>query len=76
MIQQPHWLRRFHKRLVCNIDGPLLTITLVIMAFGLATIYSATAYASNRTAGQLMNMGVGIVVMWLIAQLPPRNNFV
>jgi len=73
MIQQPHWLRRFHKRLVCNIDGPLLTITLVIMAFGLATIYSATAYASNRTAGQLMNMGVGIVVMWLIAQLPPQK---
>ena len=43
------------------------------MAFGLATIYSATAYASNRTAGQLMNMGVGIVVMWLIAQLPPQK---
>lgn len=71
--QQHHWLRRFHRRLVGNIDGPLMTITLVIMAFGLATIYSATAYASNRTAGQLMNMGVGIVVMWLIAQLPPQK---
>ncbi len=72
-IQQRHWLRHLHKRLVGNIDGPLLSITLVIMAFGLATIYSATAYASNRTAGQLMNMGVGIVVMWLIAQLPPQK---
>ncbi len=71
--QQHHWFRRFQRRLVANLDGPLLTITLVIMAFGLATIYSATAYASNRTAGQLMNMGVGIVVMWLIAQLPPQK---
>lgn len=61
MAQQHHWVRRFHQRLVGNIDGPLLTITLVIMAFGLATIYSATAYASNRASGQLMNMGVGIV---------------
>ena len=73
MAQQHHWVRRFHQRLVGNIDGPLLTITLVIMAFGLATIYSATAYASNRAFGQLMNMGVGIVIMWLIAQLPPQK---
>jgi len=71
--QQHHWLRRLHRLLVANIDGPLMTITLVIMAFGLATIYSATAYASNRTAGQLTNMGVGILVMWLIAQLPPQK---
>lgn len=71
--QQHHWFRRFQRRLVANLDGPLLTITLVIMAFGLATIYSATAYASNRTTGQLMNMGVGIVAMWLIAQLPPQK---
>jgi rod shape determining protein RodA len=71
--QQHHWFRRFQRRLVANIDGPLMIITLVVMAFGLATIYSATAYASNRTAGQLMNMGVGIVVMWLIAQLPPQK---
>ena len=66
-------LQRVHKRLVANIDGPLLAITLVIMAFGLATIYSATVYASNRAMGQLMNMGVGLLVMWLIAQLPPQK---
>ncbi len=73
MTQQQHWLRRIQKRLVVNVDGPLLTITLVIMAFGLATIYSATAYESNRTFGQLLNMGVGITAMWLIAQLPPQK---
>ncbi len=69
----PHLLRRLRKRLVEHIDGPLLMITVVIMAFGLATIYSATVYASNRTFGQLMNMGVGLSVMWLIAQLPPQK---
>ena len=69
----PQLLQRLRKRLIEHLDGPLLTITLAIMAFGLATIYSATVYASNRTFGQLMNMGVGLLVMWLIAQLPPQK---
>ena len=66
-------LLRIRKRLVEHLDGPLLLITLVIMAFGIATIYSATYYASNRAASQLMNMAVGLVVMWLVAQLPPQK---
>ncbi len=69
----PQFLQRLRKRLVEHLDGPLLTITLVIMAFGLATIYSATVYASNRAVSQLLNMGVGLLVMWLIAQLPPQK---
>ena len=73
MIHHHLWLRRFHKRVFANIDGPLMSIILVIMAFGLATIYSATVDGSNRTTGQLMNMGVGIVVMWVFAQLPPQK---
>jgi penicillin-binding protein 2 len=35
-------------RLVDHIDGPLLTIALALMAFGLATVYSATYDANNR----------------------------
>ena len=66
-------LRRFRKRLVEHLDVTLLVITLMIMAFGLATIYSATYYSSNRALGQVMNMGVGLVAMWLFAQLPPQK---
>ena len=73
MIHYNHWLRRLHKRLFAHIDGPLMVIILIIMAFGLATIYSATVDGSNRTTGQLMNMGVGILVMWVFAQLPPQK---
>ena len=36
MIHHHLWLRRFHKRVFANIDGPLMSIILVIMAFGLA----------------------------------------
>ena len=70
----PHPLiRRFHQRLVEHIDPPLLMITLIIMAFGMATIYSATYYITDRTMGQLANMGVGLCAMWVAAQFPPQK---
>ena len=67
------FIRRLNKRLTENIDGPLLAITLFIMGFGLATIYSATVYASDRTAAQLLNLGAGFCPLLAGAQLPPQK---
>lgn len=67
------WLNRLRKRLLGNIDGPLLAISLGLMAFGLATVYSATYDANNRALGQLLNMAVGLTAMWAVAQLPPQK---
>ena len=66
-------LHRFWVRLVEHLDAPLLAISLALMAFGLATIYSATYDANNRALGQLLNMFVGLAVMWAVAQLPPQK---
>ena len=66
-------LQRFRERLVAHIDGPLLVIVLTLMGFGLATVYSATYDSSNRALGQLLNMLVGLVAMWAVAQLPPQK---
>ena len=71
MVQE--LLRRFWHGLTDRIDGPLMLITLIIMGFGLATIYSATHDASDRTTAQVMNMLVGIGVMWAVAQIPPQK---
>ena len=71
MFQQ--LLQRFWVRLVGHIDAPLLTITLVIMGFGLATIFSATFDANNRVPSQLVNMSIGLVAMWAVAQTPPQK---
>ena len=67
------YLQRFWARLVGHIDGPLLSIALVLMGFGLATVYSATYDTSNRALGQLLNMLIGLAVMWSVAQLPPQK---
>ena len=50
------YLQRFWARLVGHIDGPLLSIVLVLMGFGLATVYSATYDTSSRALGQLLKM--------------------
>ena len=71
VLQQ--YLRRFWVRLVEHIDGPLLLIVGALMATGLATIYSATYDANSRTLSQLLNMFIGVCVMWGVAQLPPQK---
>ena len=69
----PAILNRFYARLVANIDATLLMIVFLLMATGLATVFSATYDAENRAIGQAMNMALGVVVMWLTAQLPPQK---
>ena len=71
MFQQ--FLPRLWIRIVEHLDGPLLLITGALMALGLATIYSATYDANNRALNQLLNMAVGLIVMWSVAQLPPQK---
>lgn len=71
MFQQ--YLRRFWLGLVEHLDGPLLLIVGLLMCAGLATVYSATYDVSNRAVGQVLNMSVGLVVMWTVAQIPPQK---
>ena len=66
-------LQRLWIRLIEHIDGPLLLITAALMLTGLVTVYSATYDANNRALSQLLNMLVGICVMWSVAQLPPQK---
>lgn len=66
-------LRRLWLRFIANIDVSLLLIVMVLMTFGLATVYSATYDANNRATAQLLNMAVGLVVMWFVAQVPPQK---
>ena len=67
------FLYRLRTRLVANIDMPLLGITALLMLAGLATVFSATYDANNRALGQVLNMSVGLAVMWGVAQFPPQK---
>jgi rod shape determining protein RodA len=66
-------LRRIAQRLAEGIDGPLLVLTFLLSALGLAALYSASYETPARVTSQVMNLGVAFTAMWLIAQFSPQT---
>jgi rod shape determining protein RodA len=66
-------LRRIVQRLAEGIDGPLLVLTLMLSALGLAALYSASYETPARVTSQVINLGVAFTAMWLIAQFSPQT---
>jgi rod shape determining protein RodA len=64
-------LKTVGRRVFSNIDGPLLSVVLLIVANGLFTLYSATSEQPGRFQTQLLNITVGLAAMWIMAQIPP-----
>ena len=60
-----HLMRRLH------IDGPLLGGIILICALGLVVLYSAVGENMRLWLNQLVRLGVALVAMFVIAQLPP-----
>jgi len=54
-----------------NMDGPLLVGLLLICAFGLLVLYSAAGKSTYLIVNQAVRLGVAIVAMFVVAQLPP-----
>ncbi|HUQ76852.1 MAG TPA: rod shape-determining protein RodA [Burkholderiales bacterium] len=66
-------LRRIGDRIFEGIDGPLLVLILALSMLGLAALFSATFENPSRVLGQVMNLGVALVAMWLVAQVAPQT---
>jgi len=55
-----------------RLDYALLTALVVIMLFGLVTLYSASGQDADMVARQALRLGVGLAVMFLFSQVPPH----
>ncbi len=64
--------RRVSVRMFANLDGPLLFITLLLVLVGLVTLFSATKDSPARFNAQLVNIGVAVAAMWVVAQVSPQ----
>jgi rod shape determining protein RodA len=64
---------RLLRRLAEPVDGTLFSIALALLALGLATLYSASNENIGRFSSQLMNIGVALTLMWIVAQIPPQT---
>lgn len=65
--------REWWRKLMAPVDPALLTITLLLAAFGLVVLASATHDAPARLTAQITNLGLALVVMRVVAQLPPQT---
>jgi len=54
-----------------NVDGPLLGGLLLISIFGLFVLYSAAGENLQLLINQAIRLGVALVAMLMVAQLPP-----
>ena len=66
-------VRRLRARLVEGIDPALFAVALALSLLGLAVLYSASYENVSRVGNQVANLGLGIVVMWAVAQVPPQT---
>ena len=54
-------------------DGPLALVIFLLLSTGLVTIYSAGIDFPGRVEGQIRNIMVAFVVMWIAANVPPQT---
>jgi rod shape determining protein RodA len=66
-------VRRIVERLSEGIDATLLLLILMLSMIGLAALFSASYDTPGRVYGQLANLGVAMVAMWLVAQVSPQT---
>ena len=67
-------IKRIIHGIFDHLDIPLFLIVLALMGIGLLTIYSATASDGFwKLDKQLINMGLSMAVMLLVARTPPQT---
>jgi rod shape determining protein RodA len=63
-------IARLWDKLTEGIDGTLMLLSVLVLALGLFTLYSAAYENPSRVTAQLVNIGVAFVAMWIVAQVP------
>lgn len=65
--------RRILTPWVQVIDGPLAIVVSLILVAGMLTLYSASVDVPGRVQGQIRNIVIAIIVMWVAARIPPQT---
>ena len=66
-------LARAWEILSRRVDNFLFGIALTIAGIGLITLYSATDQSYARLSSQAMSLGFALVLMWIVANIPPQT---
>jgi rod shape determining protein RodA len=64
---------RVWEFVVRPVDRFLLAIAMVIVVIGLVTLFSAADQNLDRVRTQLASLAIGLVAMWVVANIPPQT---
>jgi len=56
-----------------HLDVPLLLLLIATLSAGLVILYSASQQSASITINQVIRIAVGLLLMWLIAMVPPAT---
>ncbi|MFO7543220.1 MAG: rod shape-determining protein RodA [Thiobacillus sp.] len=68
MPQTSHWI----TRRLTHLDGVLLALVLLLLGISLAVVASASGQSPARITGHLVNIGIALSLMVLMANVPPH----
>ncbi|HEX7971052.1 MAG TPA: rod shape-determining protein RodA [Thiobacillus sp.] len=68
MSRTSHWI----VRRLSHLDGILLTLVLLLLGISLAVVTSASGQSPARISGHLVNIGLALAVMVVMANVPPH----
>jgi rod shape determining protein RodA len=68
LSQTSHWI----VRRLSHLDGILLILVLLLLGISLAVVASASGQSPVRISGHLVNMGLALSLMVVIANVPPH----
>jgi len=68
MPRTSHWI----LRRLSHLDGILLLLVLLLLGISLAVVASASGQSSARITGHLINIGLALSVMVVMANVPPH----
>jgi len=66
-------LARLWEAVTRRIDSFLFSVAMAIVGVGLITLYSAIDQSVARIDSQLVSLGLALVLMWLVANIPPQT---
>ncbi len=72
-INERRSLWRRAKPYLLVFDGPLALVIFLLMCTGVVTMYSAGIDFPGRVEGQIRNMILAFIVMWIAALVPPQT---
>ncbi|MDO9635725.1 MAG: FtsW/RodA/SpoVE family cell cycle protein, partial [Thiobacillus sp.] len=68
MARTSHWI----VRRLSHLDGILLVLVLVLLGISLAVVASASGQSPARISGHLINIGLALAVLLVMANVPPH----